>query len=112
MPNSANQQEIMLAKEKQQISRASARFIRPGNSAKAIIEINYEQTMKTSEHEHSFARTHHLTGIRNWCLRRISMHSLAGDHETAQALTNEHMELLKQVDSSRVLWITGKTIDR
>ena len=40
------------------------------------------------------------------------MHSLAGDHETAQALTNEHMELLKQVDSSQVLWITGKTIDR
>ena len=40
------------------------------------------------------------------------MHSLAGDHETAQALTNEHMELLKQIDSSQVLWITGKTIDR
>jgi len=39
------------------------------------------------------------------------MHSLAGDHETAQALTNEHMELLKQVDSSQVLWIGGKKID-
>ena len=68
--------------------------------------------MKISEQERSFARTHHLTDIRNWCLSTISMHSLAGDHETAQALTNEHMELLKQVDSSQVLWITGKTIDR
>ena len=68
--------------------------------------------MKISEYERSFTRIHHLTGIRNWCLSRISMHSLAGDHETAQALTNEHMELLKQVDSSQVLWITGRTIDR
>ena len=68
--------------------------------------------MKISEYERSFTRIHHLTGIRNWCLNRISMHSLAGDHETAQALTNEHMELLKQVDSSQALWITGKTIDR
>ena len=39
------------------------------------------------------------------------MHSLAGDHETAQALTNEHMELLKQVDSSETLWTIQKTID-
>ena len=68
--------------------------------------------MKIPEHERAFARFHHLTDIRNWRLRTISMHSLAGDHETAQALTNEHMELLKQVDSSQVLWITGKTIDR
>ena len=68
--------------------------------------------MKISENERSFARTHHLNGIRDWCLRTISMHSLAGDHETAQALTNEHMELLKQVDSSQALWIAGKTIGR
>ena len=67
--------------------------------------------MKISEHERFFARTHHLTDIRNWCLSTISMHSLAGDHETAQALTNEHMELLKQVDSTHTLWIIRKTID-
>ena len=67
--------------------------------------------MKTPEYERSCSRTHHLTGIRNWCLNTISMHSLAGDHETAQALTNEHMELLKQVDSSQTLWIAVKTID-
>ena len=67
--------------------------------------------MQISEFERSFARTHHLTDIRNWCLSTISMHSLAGDHETAQALTNEHMELLKQVDSSQTLWIIRKTID-
>ena len=67
--------------------------------------------MQISEHERSFARTHHLTDIRDWCLSAISTHSLAGDHETAQALTNEHMELLKQVDSSQTLWITQKTID-
>ena len=68
--------------------------------------------MHISEDERSFTRTHHLTDIRNWCLSTISMHSLAGDHETAQALTNEHMELLKKVDSSQTLWINGKTIDR
>ena len=68
--------------------------------------------MQISELERSFARTHHLTDIRNWCLSTISMHSLAGDHETAQALTNEHMELLKQVDSSQTLWIIRNTIDQ
>ena len=67
--------------------------------------------MKIPEHERAFARTHHLTNIRNWCLSTISMHSLAGDHDTAQALTNEHMELLKQVDPSQTLWTILKTID-
>jgi len=38
------------------------------------------------------------------------MHSLAGDHENAQAITNEHMELLKQVDSSQTMWITETSI--
>tara|TARA_B100001769_G_C21949389_1_gene511201 strand:+ start:250 stop:483 length:234 start_codon:yes stop_codon:yes gene_type:complete len=76
-----------------------------------MIGIKHEQKMYISEHERSLERTHHLTGIRDWCLSKISMHSLAGDHETAQALTNEHMELLKQVDSSQVLWIGGKKID-
>ena len=66
--------------------------------------------MQIFEYERSFARTHHLTGIRNWCLNRISIHSLAGDHENAQAITNEHMELLKQVDSSQTMWITETTI--
>jgi hypothetical protein len=66
--------------------------------------------MQIFEYERSFARTHHLTDIRNWCLSRISMHSLAGDHENAQAITNEHMELLKQVDLSQTMWLTETSI--
>ena len=74
------------------------------------MDIEQSKSMQIFEYEHSFARTHHLTDIRNWCLSRISMHSLAGDHENAQAITNEHMELLRQVDSSQTMWLTETSI--
>lgn len=55
-------------------------------------------------------RTHlermlNLTAVRDWCMDRISIHSLSGCHDEARALTEEHMEMLKQIDSRSTLWM-------
>jgi hypothetical protein len=36
---------------------------------------------------------------------RISIHSLSGSHDDARALTEEHMEMLRQIDSRSTLWM-------
>ena len=47
-----------------------------------------------------------LTEIRDWCMSRISLLSLADDHEDAQALTQEHMEMLRMINPDKTLWMT------
>ena len=47
-----------------------------------------------------------LTEIRDWCMDRIALHSLAGDHDDAQAMTEEHMEMLMEVNPRKTLWMT------
>ena len=47
-----------------------------------------------------------LTEIRDWCMSRISLLSLADDHDEAQALTQEHMEMLKMINPNKTLWMT------
>ena len=47
-----------------------------------------------------------LTDIRDWCMDRIALHSLAGDHDDAQAMTEEHMEMLMEVNPNKTLWMT------
>ena len=46
-----------------------------------------------------------LTADRDWCMDRISIHSLSGSDDDARALTEEHMEMLKQIDSRSTLWM-------
>ena len=46
-----------------------------------------------------------LTEVRDWCMDRISIHSLSGSDDDARALTEEHMEMLKQIDSRSTLWM-------
>ena len=37
---------------------------------------------------------------------RIAWHSLAGDHDDAQAITEEHMEMLMEVNPRKILWMS------
>lgn len=37
---------------------------------------------------------------------RIAWHSLAGAHDDAQAMTEEHMEMLKEVNPRKMLWMS------
>ena len=53
----------------------------------------------------SKVRLQNLTKLRDWCMDRISTHSLSGCHDDARALTEEHMEMLKQIDSRSTLWM-------
>ena len=46
-----------------------------------------------------------LTAIRDWCMDRISLHLLSGSHDEARALTEEHMEMLRQIDARSTLWM-------
>lgn len=47
-----------------------------------------------------------LTALRDWCMDRIAWHSLAGDHDDAQAMTEEHMEMLMEVNPRKILWMS------
>lgn len=47
-----------------------------------------------------------LTALRDWCMDRIAWHSLAGAHDDAQAMTEEHMEMLKEVNPRKMLWMS------
>ena len=47
-----------------------------------------------------------LTEIRDWCMSRISLLSLADDYQDAQALTQEHMEMLRMINPDKTLWMT------
>ena len=64
--------------------------------------------MSNSREAIHLARLLSLTSLKEWCLGRISLHSLAGDHKEAQALTEEHMEMLKNIDPRGTLWMETK----
>ena len=46
-----------------------------------------------------------LKSLRNWCMDKISFHSLSGDHSDAQAITEEHMEMLMETNAECTLWM-------
>jgi hypothetical protein len=46
-----------------------------------------------------------LTGVRDWCMQRLSELSLAGQIDDARALTAEHLELLEVVNRAQTLWM-------
>ena len=49
-----------------------------------------------------------LNSVRDWCMRKISLHSLEGEHPNAQAITEEHMEILMNINPDEVLWMKVK----
>ena len=50
-------------------------------------------------------RNERLLEINAWCYQRVSHLSLTGHDEAAQALTEEHMETLKNIRLENTLWI-------
>ncbi len=46
-----------------------------------------------------------LKNLRDWCMDKISFHSLSGAHNDAQAITEEHMEMLMAPNAERTLWM-------
>ena len=46
-----------------------------------------------------------LKSLRRWCMERISLHSLSGEHEDAQAMSDEHMEMLMGANEEHTLWM-------
>ena len=46
-----------------------------------------------------------LQEINAWCYKRASLLSIAGHDKAAQALTEEHMELLQNVNPGNLLWV-------
>ena len=46
-----------------------------------------------------------LQEINAWCYERASHLSIAGHDKAAQALTEEHMESLQNVNPENLLWI-------
>ena len=41
-------------------------------------------------------------------MRKISLHSLEGDHANAQAITEEHMEMLMNANPDEGIWMKAK----
>ena len=52
-----------------------------------------------------------LQSLRRWCMERISLHSLAGEHEDAQAISDEHMETLMGANDEHMLWMHIEKMD-
>ena len=46
-----------------------------------------------------------LKNINKWCYERTSYLSLKGQDHAAQALTEEHMEILQNIRPEKMLWI-------
>ena len=61
--------------------------------------------MRESGDKIHLERMLNLTAVRDWCMDLISIHSLSGSHDDARALTEEHMEMLRQIDSRSTLWM-------
>ena len=64
--------------------------------------------MNSDKQERNLSRALSLNSVRDWCMRKISLHSLEGDHANAQAITEEHMEILMNVNPDEVLWMKVK----
>ena len=52
-----------------------------------------------------------LNSLRRWCMGRISLQSLAGEHEDAQAISDEHMETLMGANDEHTLWMRIEKMD-
>ena len=52
-----------------------------------------------------------LQSLRRWCMGRISLHSLSGEHEDAQAISDEHMETLMGANDEHMLWMRIEKMD-
>jgi len=50
-------------------------------------------------------RNRTLEEINAWCFQRASHLSIAGHEKAAQALTEEHMESLQNVNPEDLLWV-------
>ena len=50
-------------------------------------------------------RSKTLRAINEWCYKRASHLSLTGYDKEAQALTEEHMESLKNAKPEETLWV-------
>ena len=46
-----------------------------------------------------------LEKINKWCYERVSHLSLRGQNQAAQALTEEHMEILQNIKPENMLWM-------
>jgi hypothetical protein len=57
------------------------------------------------KHEDCDRRILAVTQWRDWCMAQLSELSLDGRDDDARALTAEHLELLEQVETTRVLWM-------
>ena len=44
-------------------------------------------------------------------MERISLHSLAGEHEDAQVISDEHMETLMGANDEHTLWMHIEKMD-
>lgn len=64
--------------------------------------------MNSDKQERNLSRALSLNSVRDWCMRKISLHSLEGEHANAQAITEEHMEMLMNVNPDEVLWMKVK----
>ena len=64
--------------------------------------------MNSDKQERNLSRALSLNSVRDWCMRKISLHSLEGEHANAQAITEEHMEILMNVNPDEVLWMKVK----
>ena len=70
------------------------------NTITAIHSKALEQIQDRIKHRHQ-----QLQRLQNWCMDRISYLSLHQSIEDATALTAEHLELLKSIDQSEMLWM-------
>ena len=64
--------------------------------------------MNSDKQERNLSRALSLNSVRDWCMRKISLHSLEGEHANAQAITEEHMEMLINVNPDEVIWMKVK----
>jgi len=64
--------------------------------------------MNSDKQERNLSRALSLNSVRDWCMKKISLHSLEGEHANAQAITEEHMEMLMNVNSDEVIWMKVK----
>ena len=67
--------------------------------------IAIELTSKLDSSQITNQRELQLKSLREWCIGRISLHSLSGEHEDAQAISDEHMETLMGANEEHTLWM-------
>ena len=64
--------------------------------------------MNPDKQQKNLSRALSLNSVRDWCMKKISLHSLEGEHANAQAITEEHMETLMNVNPDEIIWMKVK----